>query len=119
MSLTMWLYWIDVLSNLTIILVALGCFCGFMGAAHLILQSDDCLLDESKRPKLLKRGATFLSVSVSLFMVVVFIPSKQTMHAMLAAEAATEIVKHPEVQKIGGRALEILNKKLDEMEGEK
>lgn len=52
-------------------------------------------------------------------LVFTFIPSRQTMYAMGAAHAAQQIIENPKVQELGGKAFEILNRKLDEFAGKK
>jgi hypothetical protein len=116
MSLTMWFYWIDVLQKVGILFIVSGAALIFLSGFIALFANEVFEIPELKAKKLMVLSwiCGFLLITLSMF-----IPSKETMHAMLAAEAANEIVKHPEVQKIGGRALDILNKKLDEMEGEK
>lgn len=42
------------------------------------------------------------------------IPNKDTCYAMLAAYGVESIVTNPEVQKLGGKSLDVLNKAMDE-----
>lgn len=56
---------------------------------------------------------------VPIFFLAILIPSKTTLYAMLAADAGEKIVQSKEFKEIGGKALEALNKKLDELDGKK
>jgi hypothetical protein len=114
MSLTMWIYLIDVASALSTSVSWIAFLaCAMSGLFYIFFLTD---ASEEEKPLMLRNSKKCLIVFCCFAPISIFIPSKSTMHAMLAAEAATEVLKHPEVQKIGGRALEILNKKLDEME---
>lgn len=53
----------------------------------------------------------FLLISIPLLF---FIPSKDTAYKMLAAYGVQSIITNPEVQKLGGKSLDVLNKTMDE-----
>jgi hypothetical protein len=53
----------------------------------------------------------FLFVSIPL---IFFIPNKDTAYKMLAAYEVQSIIENPEVQKLGGKSLDVLNKAMDE-----
>lgn len=116
MSLTMWLYWIDVLGNLSELFIIIGVALCVLAPPAFVAVFEFGGVEQSRVIKIISAviGAGLMFITLS-----VFIPSKQTMHAMLAADAGEKIVQSQEFKEIGGKALEALNKKLDELGGEK
>lgn len=53
-------------------------------------------------------------VMVIAAIILVLIPSKKTAYAMIAVKAGEEISKNPNFERISGKALQLLDKKLDE-----
>lgn len=113
----MWsLYLIDVLDKLSNVFAVSfgGSLIGILfGAGMLFEYTED--RDESgiaRMKRVIKTSGIVLLIATPL---VVLTPSKQTLYAMLAADAGEKIVQSQEFKEIGGKALEALNKKLDEM----
>lgn len=120
MSLMWSLYLIDVLSSIDVlvhiaaaaVLIVLFVGLGFSFAGWV----DD-------QPESVPRGFWIAKQSCFALVPIVFlailIPSKTTLYTMLAADAGEKIVQSKEFKEIGGKALEVLNKKLDELDGKK
>ena len=51
---------------------------------------------------------------VSLMVLSNFIPSKDTAYKMLAIYGGVELLQQPEIQEVGGKGLDVLNKVMDD-----
>lgn len=120
MNLAWSLYLIDVLDKLSnVFAISFGCsLIGILfGIGMFFEYTED--RDESgiaRMKKIIKTSGIVLLITAPL---VVLTPSKQTLYAMLTADAGEKIVQSQEFKEIGGKALEALNRKLDELGGEK
>ena len=120
MNLAMMIYFIDVicdrhgvLANLTEILLIIWLF-GFI--VSICIRLDDNVTKKGREQfmsiyKSLWPLKTFVVVMCVLSTVV---PDKDTAYKMLAAYGVESIVTNPEVQKLGGKSLDVLNKAMDE-----
>ena len=120
MNLAMMIYFIDVicdrhgvLANITEILLIIWLF-GFI--VSICIRLDDNVTKKGREQfmsiyKSLWPLKTFVVVMCVLSTVV---PDKDTAYKMLAAYGVESIVTNPEVQKLGGKSLDVLNKAMDE-----
>lgn len=123
----MWaIYWIDVLGNISGGLNGFGAvgtivtvLCLIVGGMLVSTSYSEKDPDMKKGCTLLRRAWQFGIITAILFTLSIFVPSKKTMYAMMAANVGQKIVESPQMQEIGGKALKILNDKLDELAGER
>lgn len=120
MNLAMMIYFIDVICGghpglgLITFFTALAWLFGF--AISIVIQLDEDVKHEgSQKFMSIYRSMwplkTFVIVMVALSVV---LPNKDTAYKMLAAYGVESIVTNPEVQKLGGKSLDVLNKAMDE-----
>jgi hypothetical protein len=87
------------------------------GLFALFLASED--LYESPMQKTLAVIKTASVVAVSLLVLSIFIPSKETAYTMIAASGVETIVTDDRVQQLGGKSLDVIEQWLEEMSPEK
>ena len=117
MSIIWMLYLINVAENLSLALATAwvsGSFVLIISTISLVIVSDD--EDATKTVKhILRTAVTVLCIALAIN---VFIPSKQTMYAMVAAEVGERIADRPEVKGLTDDALKAvrawINKQLTE-----
>lgn len=115
MSLMWALYWIEVVGSIGVTLTIIS-IVGFLFAFFLPLILLDFCIKGSRVWSIMKK---YIAALTLLTFFSIFIPSTQTMYAMLAADAGEKLMQSEEVKQIGGKALKILNDKLDELSGDK
>lgn len=117
MSLAMTIYLIDVIENFRNVLAFSIVVSLWMIAFYLV-----CLIIPPNDAGLVKRSRAAAKFAIALLsfstLTHVAAPDKSTMYAMLAADAGEKLVQSEEFKRVGGKALEALNKKLDELNGE-
>jgi glucan phosphoethanolaminetransferase (alkaline phosphatase superfamily) len=120
MSFAMLIYFIDVICGSHMFLGFLTFFLGMawvFGFAMSIVAKVDTTAGEIFREQ-------FLSIYKSMWPLKAFVvimltlstlvPSKETAYKMLAAYGVESLVTNPEVQKLGGKSLDVINKAMDE-----
>ena len=116
MSLMAWIYLIEVARNIGTLMSVFYIICAglaFFGFAMLPLILGETSQEQRKDWFLLIKP--YIKWWVLGLLVLMLIPSKQTMYAMGAAKAGQELLSSPEAKEIGGKAFKLLNEKLDEM----
>lgn len=113
MSLSLSLYLIDVLSNVS------GLAIGGLLLCTILTIVSSFFLDTEFQPQALKSIKRVAVTAVILSLILVLIPEKKTMYLILGASVAKEIVENPRVQEVGSKVLEVVNQKLDEMSDKK
>lgn len=114
MNLTWAIYWIETAQRVLNLTVFLQISSGIL---FIVLIAFGFFADEMTRvTKYLKWFALIFAICA---IPGIFLPDSRTMYAMLAANVGQKVVESPEMKEIGGKALKILNDKLDELAGEK
>ena len=90
----MWFYFVDVIRDLEVVLFSIGLVTGVVCLFFIIAQTievKDAWDDESraKEWKLLKRFIKLCAIPIVCFVLVVLIPSKDTMYEMMIAKYIT------------------------------
>lgn len=122
MSLMWAIYWIDVIGNAgvlliitSVILAIAALVCLILGAIMRVDGTEETVANG------IKLHGFFRPISIALIVtsaIVCFLPRQQTLYAMMAANIGQQVVESPEMKEIGGKALKILNQKLDELAGD-
>lgn len=103
----------DTLQGIGLIGVLAFGLSAIMGLVHADTSYDSKAAME-RLHKLVKRFTWFPIVSVMLIILSAFIPSKDTMYTMAAAYGVQTAAENPNVQRVAGKSLEVLESKLDE-----
>lgn len=63
-----------------------------------------------------KGAAKYLPWRIAIFICIlgIFTPTKDTAYKLLAVYAGIEVIKSPQIQEIGGKSVDVLNKVLDD-----
>lgn len=125
MELALLVYAIEVFSklpNLFVISIIISLIVSFI--LTMIICAEWCDLDydspekrkvnEEKRKNAWKWVKIFMSIAVFLALLVTLIPSKKTMYVMVGAYAAQKVSEDPDVKRLSGKALQIIEGKMDE-----
>ena len=118
MSLMWWIYLASVVDGLKCILIVIAVICGvcvlFGGIFGGMFIMDFHNTPENWKlwRKLIKIGTITFVSSLLLFPVV---PTEKTVYMMVGAKASSEIIANPKVQETGGKVLQLINQKLDEL----
>lgn len=122
MNLMLWLYLVDVAGSLknyfgwgVFIFFALT---GVAALAGMALADTSSTTDKEWRTWRWCFGGASATFIVSTFFYLA-LPSNQTLYLMIGARTAEEVVHNPAVEKIGAKVMAIVDKKLDELAGEK
>ena len=76
------------------------------------------VLEEENLKSTMKRYVMPIYIwGAGIFFVLSFLPSTDTAYKMVAVYGATELVQMEEVQEIGGKSLEVINKVMDDYLG--
>lgn len=120
MELAALIYFIDVICGGHAGLAVLTCFItsawlfGFV-VSIVIQLNEDIKHEDSQKFLSVYRSMwplkTFVIITITLSVV---LPNKDTAYKMLAAYGVQTIIENPDVQKLGGKSLEVLNKAMDE-----
>lgn len=120
MNLAMMIYFIDVicgehgvLAVITGVTLILWLF-GFLVSICLRLDEDVKKEDREQFMSIYKSLWPLKTFVVVMCVLSAVVPEKDTAYKMLAAYGVESIVTHPEVQKLGGKSLDVLNKAMDE-----
>jgi hypothetical protein len=70
---------------------------------------------ERHREDCKKSAAKWLTVTIMLMAIAVFLPSKNTLYIMAGLDAAKTALESPEGKQIADKALKIVNEKLDSL----
>ena len=92
---------------------------GNLGVKRYSYDTDQELENELKIKKILIKSVKWtIPFAVIFALISVLLPTERTVYLMTAAYATQTIAQNDRVQKIGGDVLEVVEKKLSEMEGE-
>lgn len=91
----------------------------FALASLLVLPSIPAITEREKRvqdssPKIFKWSVAVLIISTLLGAIGNLLPDKKDLALILAGGATYKVITSPEAKEVGGKALGVLNKKLDE-----
>lgn len=110
MELALLVWVISILGKVTAVLICLGVFLGLVSVCHAISAIDSYSPD----PDGWKSARKWISISILLFSLSVFIPEQKTAYIMVGAYATQQIAEDPKVQQLGAKTLKLIESKLDE-----
>jgi hypothetical protein len=116
MSLTTTLYVIELLCNLVgvlvpIFVVSIGTLL-LLVAVYVFTDPNDRIQEDGRISKLIKLNVLILSLCSILL---VLIPSKQSMQLMVTSSVVSDLSKDPKIQQVSDKILDVINKKLDNL----
>jgi len=116
MSLTTTLYVIELLCNLTGVLVPIFVVgivtLLLLVAVYVFTDPNDSIQEDGRISKFIKINVLILLLcSIPL----VLIPSKQSMRLMVASSVVSDLSKDPKIQQVSDKILDVINKKLDNL----
>lgn len=118
MSFATYVYLIDLLGKLNVMAGLLclfgACLLVFGGAAGYMAADTDYSDSAEKKQKLfciLRRGVYAWAILLALFIIT---PDKPTLYTMVAANQVQAIAENPDVQKLAGNSLKVIEKKMQE-----
>lgn len=120
MTFAMLIYFIDVLCDthagleFLTLLVSMAWVFGFI--VSIVVRLDDDVGEEN-RQKFMMIYKSFWPLKTFVVMMILFsvlLPTKETAYKMLAAYGVESLVTNPEVQKLGGKSLDVINKAMDD-----
>lgn len=116
MSLTLWLYLVDVADSAKAYFGVATFLSVIVLIATFIVACAMCDTGSEVEWKLLRRWVIAAS-SILVFssLATVLIPKERTLYLMLGAKTAEDIVVNPKVREAGGKVMDLINKKLDEL----
>jgi hypothetical protein len=114
MSLSLALYFVDILANFRFLLVALT-VSSFMTAFGCFLFAIEA--KESDKPNYAKLRKIALGLALVFATIVAFIPDTKTLYAIIGVEAAKMVVTSPEGKQVTDKVMEVINKELDAVLG--
>lgn len=89
-----------------------GCFLGYMMANDFM--GYDKKLAEGSGERLTTRLKLASKLMALPVIIVIFLPSQNTILTMAGAKVAQDIIESPETKEIGSKILKVINSKLDE-----
>lgn len=109
MELALLFYLADITNSLSTTLALIG------ATLLLILGVTAGATIDSARPNmpLVKRCCRLIAIPIVMFLVAALIPSKQGIYQMAAAYGVQTAATNPDVQRLAGKSLEVLEKSLD------
>lgn len=107
-DLALYLYLVDVISNIPIALISV------LVIAIILVFFGLIQWEHEGETIILKIGAIMAVINI---FVLVLIPSKKTMYMMMAVETGNKIIQQPEIKELLNKTLTIINHKLDELDG--
>lgn len=124
MTLALIVYFASTLSKLPFMFAILAALCAGLAIVFTLRRHDvqsykSLYGDEERTPEKLlalsKNTKRFATLAVTLFCLVFFIPSERTMYVMAGAYAAQQVAENPNVQRLSGKVLTVIEGKLDEI----
>jgi len=108
MELSTLIYLADIVSGLSVFLVAVGLVTGAIG---FIVAAE--FSGENER-KVVVIAISGIALGLLLILGAVLVPSKQAIYMIFGAEVAQKVAATPEAQEIAGKLLRLANQKLDQ-----
>jgi hypothetical protein len=113
MELALLVYAISLISNFQFLVgVLIGVF--LMAAGGLFITSSDWTSNKEEEKYFRKWSKLFLIFAFSLSFVFATLPSEKTMYVMVGAYATQKIAENPDVQRLSGKTLKVIEDKLDQ-----
>ena len=116
MSLTTTLYVIELLCNIggvlvPIFVVSISTLL-LLVAAYVFIDPNDRIQEDGRISKLIKLNVLILSLCS---IILILIPSRQSMQLMVASSVVSDLSKDPKIQQVSDKILDVINKKLDNL----
>jgi hypothetical protein len=120
MSLMVWLYLVDVASSLKFYFTFM-CIVGVI-VSVIMLFVGAAMHDENPSTQtwaIWRRGLSASAVAVIAgWFFSTALPSQKTLYLMMGVKTAQDIVDNPKMKETGGKVIDLINKKLDEIMGQ-
>lgn len=107
MELALLFYFADIIGGLTLAISLLGIFILFVVSAICVCSVDD------GNWKLVKNCCKLAVLPTIIILVATLLPSKQGIYQMAAAYGVQSAATNPEVQRVAGKSLQLLEQSLD------
>lgn len=109
MSLVLLFYFAGVIGSITMLTLVVAC----IAAACAGVSTLNAVMDIPPKPVNSKLVKKFITAAIVCGSLTAFLPSKSTIYQMAAAYGVSEVIANPDVQRLAGKSLALVEKTLD------